>query len=55
MNLIEHVAERIADHLLFTFPVQAVEVTIRKKAALGPFETRWVGVSVTKPNPAIGQ
>ena len=51
VNLIEHLAERIADHLLASFPLEDVEVTIRKKAALQPFEPEWVGVVVYKRGP----
>lgn len=45
-KLIETLAEELTAHLLKTFPISSVDLTIRKFILPG---TKWVGVSVTRP------
>ena len=45
VNLLETLAERIAEHLLGRFPLDAVEVTVHKPKA--PIEVTFADVSVT--------
>ena len=45
LHLIETLAERIADHVLRTFPVAAVEVTVHKPNA--PIEVDFGDVTVS--------
>lgn len=46
--LVERLAERIAEALLAGFPLQAVEVTLRKVAPAVPGHPEFVGVSITR-------
>ena len=46
--LVERLAERLAETLLASFAVQAVEVTLRKVAPAVPGHPEAVGVAITR-------
>ena len=48
-NLLETVAEAVADTLLQTFPIQQLTVRVQKPSALIQKHVDWVGVEITRP------